>query len=122
MMSPNRFLSCRRQHHRPTHEKSTAVSSLPECQRNEAWPGPGGGLLARDGLVDLIDARLCTSEMPFQKPDPSAFVTAAGAAEWSCLIARYGTYLAPNIPGEARSALALCSPVWGCGHVIVMGR
>ena len=35
--------------------------------------------LERDGLVDLIDARLYTSEMPYQKPHPSAFVAAAEA-------------------------------------------
>lgn len=35
--------------------------------------------LARDGLADLIDARFYTSEMPFQKPHPSAFRTALGA-------------------------------------------
>lgn len=35
--------------------------------------------LERDGLVELIDARLYTSEMPFQKPHPSAFVAACDA-------------------------------------------
>ncbi len=34
----------------------------------------------------------------------------------------FGTYLAPDIPGKARSALSPYSPVWGCGHVIVVGR
>lgn len=35
--------------------------------------------LERDGLVGLIDARLYTSEMPFQKPHPSAFLAACEA-------------------------------------------
>lgn len=35
--------------------------------------------LERDGLVELIDARLYTSEMPFQKPHPSAFLAACDA-------------------------------------------
>ena len=34
---------------------------------------------ARDGLIDLIDVRLYTSEMSFQKPHPSAFLAAARA-------------------------------------------
>lgn len=35
--------------------------------------------LERDGLADLIDARLYTSEMPFQKPHPTAFRAALEA-------------------------------------------
>ena len=35
--------------------------------------------LERDGLVELIDARLYTSEMPYQKPHPSAFLSACEA-------------------------------------------
>ncbi len=35
--------------------------------------------LERDGLADLIDARLYTSEMPFQKPHPTAFRAALDA-------------------------------------------
>ncbi len=35
--------------------------------------------LERDGLVELIDARLYTSEMPFQKPHASAFLSACEA-------------------------------------------
>ena len=35
--------------------------------------------LERDGLLELIDARLYTSEMPFQKPHPSAFRAALAA-------------------------------------------
>ncbi len=35
--------------------------------------------LERDGLVGLIDARLYTSEMPFQKPHPTAFLSACQA-------------------------------------------
>ena len=47
---------------------------------NTHWPRAfHERFLERDGLVDLIDARLYTSEMPFQKPHPSAFVTAAEA-------------------------------------------
>ncbi len=47
---------------------------------NTHWPRAfHEHFLERDGLVDLIDARLYTSEMPFQKPHPSAFLTAAGA-------------------------------------------
>jgi putative hydrolase of the HAD superfamily len=47
---------------------------------NTHWPRPfHERFLERDGLVDLIDARLYTSEMPFQKPHPSAFLAAADA-------------------------------------------
>ena len=47
---------------------------------NTHWPRPfHEHFLERDGLVDLIDVRLYTSEMPFQKPHPSAFLTAAEA-------------------------------------------
>jgi len=47
---------------------------------NTHWPRAfHEHFLERDGLVDLIDARLYTSEMPFQKPHPSAFEAAAGA-------------------------------------------
>ncbi len=47
---------------------------------NTHWPRAfHERFLERDGLADLIDARLYTSEMPFQKPHPSAFVTAAEA-------------------------------------------
>ena len=47
---------------------------------NTHWPRAfHEHFLERDGLVDLIDARLYTSEMPFQKPHPSAFLTAAEA-------------------------------------------
>jgi putative hydrolase of the HAD superfamily len=47
---------------------------------NTHWPRAfHERFLERDGLVDLIDARLYTSEMPFQKPHPSAFLTAAAA-------------------------------------------
>jgi len=35
--------------------------------------------LERDGLADHIDARMYTSEMPFQKPHPSAFLTVLDA-------------------------------------------
>jgi putative hydrolase of the HAD superfamily len=37
--------------------------------------------LERDGLVELIEARLYTSEMPFQKPHPSAFRAALNAVD-----------------------------------------
>jgi putative hydrolase of the HAD superfamily len=41
---------------------------------NTHWPRTfHERFLERDGLVDLIDARLYTSEMPFQKPHASAF-------------------------------------------------
>ena len=47
---------------------------------NTHWPRAfHEHFLERDGLVDLIDARLYTSEMPYQKPHPSAFLTAAEA-------------------------------------------
>ncbi|MGI8983651.1 MAG: HAD family hydrolase [Acidimicrobiales bacterium] len=47
---------------------------------NTHWPRAfHEHFLERDGLVELIDARLYTSEMPFQKPHPSAFLTAAKA-------------------------------------------
>ena len=47
---------------------------------NTHWPRPfHERFLERDGLVDLIDARLYTSEMPFQKPHASAFLAAAEA-------------------------------------------
>ena len=47
---------------------------------NTHWPRTfHEHFLERDGLVDLIDARLYTSEMPFQKPHPSAFLAAADA-------------------------------------------
>ncbi len=45
---------------------------------NTHWPRAfHERFLERDGLVNLIDARLYTSEMPFQKPHASAFLTAA---------------------------------------------
>jgi len=47
---------------------------------NTHWPRTfHERFLARDGLIQLIDVRLYTSEMPFQKPHPSAFLAAAGA-------------------------------------------
>jgi len=47
---------------------------------NTHWPRAfHERFLERDGLAALIDARLYTSEMPFQKPHPSAFLTAAEA-------------------------------------------
>ena len=47
---------------------------------NTHWPRPfHEHFLERDGLVELIDARLYTSEMPFQKPHPSAFQSALDA-------------------------------------------
>jgi putative hydrolase of the HAD superfamily len=47
---------------------------------NTHWPRTfHEHFLERDGLVGLIDARLYTSEMPFQKPHPSAFLAAARA-------------------------------------------
>ena len=49
---------------------------------NTHWPRAfHEHFLERDGLVDLIDARLYTSEMPFQKPHTSAFLTAAEALD-----------------------------------------
>jgi putative hydrolase of the HAD superfamily len=49
---------------------------------NTHWPRSfHERFLARDGLVDLIDARLYTSEMPFQKPHASAFQAAAEALD-----------------------------------------
>ena len=47
---------------------------------NTHWPRPFlERFLARDGLAGLIDARLYTSEMPFQKPHPTAFRAALEA-------------------------------------------
>lgn len=47
---------------------------------NTHWPRAfHEHFLERDGLVEFIDARLYTSEMPFQKPHTSAFRTAADA-------------------------------------------
>ncbi|MBV8297290.1 MAG: HAD family hydrolase [Acidimicrobiia bacterium] len=47
---------------------------------NTHWPRPfHEHFLERDGLAELIDARLYTSEMPFQKPHPSAFRAALDA-------------------------------------------
>lgn len=49
---------------------------------NTHWPRAfHERFLDRDGLVHLIDARLYTSEMPFQKPHPSAFEAAAAALD-----------------------------------------
>jgi putative hydrolase of the HAD superfamily len=49
---------------------------------NTHWPRAfHERFLARDGLVELIDARLYTSEMPFQKPHPSAFEAALRALD-----------------------------------------
>jgi putative hydrolase of the HAD superfamily len=47
---------------------------------NTHWPRTfHERFLERDGLAELIDARLYTSEMPFQKPHPSAFRAALDA-------------------------------------------
>lgn len=47
---------------------------------NTHWPRPfHEHFLERDGLAELIDARLYTSEMSFQKPHPSAFQSALDA-------------------------------------------
>ena len=47
---------------------------------NTHWPRSfHERFLERDGLVDLIDARLYTSEMPHQKPHASAFAAALEA-------------------------------------------
>ena len=47
---------------------------------NTHWPRPFiERFLERDGLVDLIDARLYTSELPFMKPHPSVFLAAMEA-------------------------------------------
>ena len=49
---------------------------------NTHWPrGFHERFLARDGLIELIDARLYTSEMPYQKPHPSAFEAALRALD-----------------------------------------
>jgi putative hydrolase of the HAD superfamily len=57
-------------------ERGLAIGML----SNTHWPRAfHERFLERDGLVDLIDARLYTSEMPFQKPHPSAFLAAARA-------------------------------------------
>jgi putative hydrolase of the HAD superfamily len=47
---------------------------------NTHWPRAfHERFLERDGLAELIDARLYTSEMPHQKPHPSAFAAALEA-------------------------------------------
>jgi putative hydrolase of the HAD superfamily len=49
---------------------------------NTHWPrGFHEEFLERDGLAQVIDARLYTSELPFVKPDPSAFATALAALD-----------------------------------------
>jgi len=47
---------------------------------NTHWPRAfHEHFLERDGLADLLDARLYTSELPFQKPHPEAFAAAMAA-------------------------------------------
>ena len=47
---------------------------------NTHWPRPFiERFLERDGLADLIDARLYTSELPYMKPHPSVFPAALDA-------------------------------------------
>jgi putative hydrolase of the HAD superfamily len=47
---------------------------------NTHWPRSfHERFLERDGLASLIDARLYTSELPFQKPHPTAFAAALDA-------------------------------------------
>jgi putative hydrolase of the HAD superfamily len=49
---------------------------------NTHWPRAfHERFLERDGLGDLIDARLYTCEMPYQKPHPTAFEAALRALE-----------------------------------------
>src|SRR5438270_11817586 len=49
---------------------------------NTHWPRPfHEHFLERDGLAELIDARLYTSEMPYQKPHTSAFEAALRALD-----------------------------------------
>jgi HAD superfamily hydrolase (TIGR01509 family) len=49
---------------------------------NTHWPRPfHEHFLERDGLADVLDARLYTCEMPHQKPHPSAFRAALDAVE-----------------------------------------
>lgn len=49
---------------------------------NTHWPRAfQERFLERDGLLPLIDVRLYTSELPFQKPHPSAFRSALDALE-----------------------------------------
>ena len=49
---------------------------------NTHWPRAfHERFLERDGLAGLIDARLYTSEMPFQKPHPAAFAAALEALD-----------------------------------------
>ena len=49
---------------------------------NTHWPRAfHERFLERDGLAELIDARLYTSEMPFQKPHTSAFEAALRALD-----------------------------------------
>jgi len=49
---------------------------------NTHWPRSfHERFLERDGLAKLIDARLYTSEMSYQKPHPSAFQAALGAVD-----------------------------------------
>lgn len=47
---------------------------------NTHWPRAfHEHFLERDGLADLLDARLYTSELPYQKPHPHAFAAAMAA-------------------------------------------
>ena len=47
---------------------------------NTHWPRDfHERFLARDGLAELIDARVYTSELAYMKPHPSAFAAALGA-------------------------------------------
>ena len=49
---------------------------------NTHWPRTfHERFLARDGLADLLDARLYTSELAYQKPHPSAFLAALEALD-----------------------------------------
>ena len=49
---------------------------------NTHWPRAfHERFLERDGLAELLDVRLYTSEMPFQKPHPSAFAAALDALD-----------------------------------------
>ncbi len=71
------------------HDPEARPDAAPRCGTGAcasgSCPTPTGPVpflerfLARDGLAGLIDARLYTSEMPFQKPHPTAFRAALDA-------------------------------------------
>jgi putative hydrolase of the HAD superfamily len=65
---------------RPTLEAMRARGIRTALLSNTHWPRTfHDQFLERDGLLDLLDARLYTSELEFQKPHPTAFRAALAA-------------------------------------------